>query len=109
MLRTTLAAILIGIAFNASAQDAAPVTATDTVPETEAACVDAAGRWERAGLARQFLCILPTPDAGQACDTADDCTGFCLAETGTCSVEAPIFGCFDVKDLDGAALTLCVD
>ncbi|MCB1338703.1 MAG: hypothetical protein KDK10_15035 [Maritimibacter sp.] len=100
------AVILSAWAAQAGAQEA---PAAETVPETEPACAAAGGRWERAGLARQTLCILPTADAGQACETAADCSGFCLAETGTCSAEAPIFGCFDVKDLDGATLTLCVD
>jgi len=79
------------------------------VPETEGACLDAGGRWERGGLGGRLLCFLPTPDAGKACTTADDCTGFCLAETGSCSAETPMFGCFTIVDLDGAEPTLCID
>ena len=79
------------------------------VPETEAACRDAGGRWERGGLAGQLLCFLPTPDAGKACTSAEDCTGFCLAETGACSPETPLFGCFALLDLDGSEVTICID
>lgn len=88
---------------------AAGQTLEGVVPETEAACVDAGGRWERGGLAGRLLCVLPTPDAGKACTTAEDCTGFCLAQTGTCSTESPMFGCFAIVDLDGAAVTICID
>lgn len=79
------------------------------VPETDASCRDAGGRWERGGLAGRFLCFLPTPDAGRACTTAQDCSGFCLAETGTCSTESPMFGCIAIFDLDGAEVTICID
>ena len=52
-------------------------------------------------------------DAGKACQAAEDCSGFCLvetgAETGTCSPETPMFGCFAYVDLDGAEVTLCID
>ena len=78
-------------------------------PETEPACVEAGGRWATGGIAQQPLCFLPTPDAGAACTRADDCTGFCLAETGTCSPETPRFGCFALLDLDGAEVTICID
>jgi len=84
-------------------------TLDDVVPETEAACLDAGGRWDRGGLAGQLLCFLPTPDAGKACTVAEDCSGFCLAETGTCSTETPLFGCVAIFDLDGAEVTLCID
>ncbi|MCB1358492.1 MAG: hypothetical protein KDK53_19045 [Maritimibacter sp.] len=101
--------LLCGPALNPGlAQDTA-----GTVPETEGACLDAGGRWERGGLGGQLLCFLPTPDAGQACSAADDCSGFCLVEsgteTGTCSAETPMFGCFSYVDLDGAEVTLCID
>lgn len=84
-------------------------TADDAVPETEAACVEAGGRWERGGVTGQLLCFLPTPDAGKACTTAEECSGFCLAETMTCSAETPMFGCFAIIDLDGAEVTICID
>lgn len=80
-----------------------------TPPETEAACLDAGGRWALGGLSGRPLCFLPTPDAGQACTTGADCTGFCLAETRTCTEVTPYFGCFGMIDLDGYEATLCVD
>lgn len=92
-----------------------PVLAQDAgaPPETESACAVAGGRWERGGLGGQYTCFLPTPDAGKACRAAEDCSGFCLlesgAETGTCSAETPMFGCFAYVDLDGAEVTLCID
>jgi len=101
MARVFLAVMLAWLALPAAGQD--------VIPGTEADCIDAGGRWDRGGLARQFLCFLPTPDAGEACETADDCTGYCLAETLTCSTETPMFDCFAVRDLDAAVVTLCVD
>lgn len=91
-----------------------PVSAQDAgAPETETACSDAGGRWDRGGLGGQFTCFLPTPDAGKACTAAEDCSGFCLVEsgagTGSCSAETPMFGCFAYVDLDGAEVTLCID
>lgn len=105
MIRWIATAMFIGCASAAVAQD----VAQDEAPMTEAACLEASGRWERAGLAWQPQCILPTPDAGEACETAADCTGYCLADTRTCSAETPLFGCIPMLDLDGAAVTLCID
>ena len=54
-------------------------------------------------------CAMATPDAGKACGKASDCTGFCLAETMTCSALSPLFGCLDVVMDDGQTAGLCVD
>lgn len=105
MHRLILSAVVAGAAVAAQAQ-----VAPDLVrPETEGACLDAGGTWAYGGLSGHPLCFLPTPDAGQACTTAADCTGFCLAETLTCTEVTPYFGCFDMIDLNGYEATLCVD
>ncbi len=78
-------------------------------PKTEAACREAGGRWAAGGMRHRHLCFLPTPDAGKSCTAAGDCTGVCLAETGTCSAETPRFGCFAIFASDGARRTICVD
>ena len=101
-----LGAVLAALAGPVLAQ-AGPVEAE--VPETEAACLDAGGRWAVGGLQQRPLCFMPTADAGKACTAAEDCTGFCLAETRTCSSEMPMFGCFALLYLDGAEVTICID
>ncbi len=106
MRRLFLSILLAGLAVPGLIQ---AQTSDLEVPESEAACVEAGGRWARGGIAGLPLCFLPTPDAGKACTTAEDCTGFCLAETGTCSAESPLFGCFALFDLDGAEVTICID
>jgi hypothetical protein len=55
------------------------------------------------------LCGVPNPDAGQACRTANDCSGHCLAETMSCSPVDPKIGCFDIVTDDGKITGLCVD
>lgn len=106
MIRMTLTILLAGLVFTGPARAQA---LDEAVPETETGCLEAGGRWDRGGLAGQFLCFLPSPDAGKACTTAEDCSGFCLVETGTCSPETPLFGCFAIRELDGAEVTLCID
>ncbi len=101
MRRLILGVLLAGLAM--------PGLAQTEPPETEAACLEAGGRWAIGGLAGGSLCFLPTPDAGQACTKAEDCSGFCLAETGACSPETPLFGCFALLDLDGAEMSICID
>ncbi|CUH85926.1 hypothetical protein [Thalassovita mediterranea] len=78
-------------------------------PAARATCQAQGGTYQIGGLARQYVCFRPQPDAGQACRTENDCTGFCLAETKQCSAQTPIFGCFDLLDADGRQQTICID
>ncbi len=76
---------------------------------TQAACEAAGGTYGRFGLARVYICQLPTEDGGQACMTAADCTGLCLAETMTCSKVVPLFGCHAIVTDAGTRVTICID
>ena len=78
-------------------------------PQTSASCLAAGGTWDRGGLSGRYLCLLPEPDAGQSCRTAQDCSGFCMAETRTCSAVSPQFGCFEFLDDTGQRIGLCID
>lgn len=87
--------------------DGPPDTSMSAADRAE--CEAAGGSVGRGGLLPDEICYKPTPDAGKACKTADDCSGFCLAETMTCSKVTPQFGCFDFIDAAGAKQSICVD
>ena len=75
----------------------------------EAACVADCGMYRLAGAFMQYLCIKPTPDAGQSCRKESDCNSFCLAETKTCAPVTPMFGCQLILLEDGTEAEICVD
>ncbi len=54
-------------------------------------------------------CVRNTPDAGKACSQASDCTGFCLAESRTCSPKTPFFGCHTLLVENGQEVEICID
>lgn len=54
-----------------------------------------------------YACVMPTGDAGRACDEASDCEGLCLARSGTCAPITPIYGCQEVFTARGHRETLC--
>ncbi len=56
----------------------------------------------------QFVCQMPTPDAGADCTSSADCTGHCLADGQVCTPSMPYFGCYDTYE-NGQIATLCVD
>jgi len=84
-------------------------TPDDTRPQTQAACLEAGGRWAPGGLWPEPLCFLPNPDAGKGCSKASDCAGACLSESRTCSPESPRFGCYGYLDEAGDEVVICVD
>lgn len=75
----------------------------------QAACEAHGGTYGHGGLSPDFLCFLPTPDAGKSCSAAADCSGACLADTRTCSKVTPKFGCYGFLDEQGQVLEICVD
>ena len=85
------------------------LAALPAMAETEATCIAQGGTWGAAGLMPDPICILPTPDAGQACDSGDDCASLCLAETRQCAPTTPFFGCHATLQPDGTEVTLCID
>lgn len=73
------------------------------------ACEAKGGRYEVGGRAQTLICFTPLPDAGEACETATDCAGFCLSETKQCSSVTPQFGCIPHLDETGREQVICID
>jgi hypothetical protein len=86
-----------------------PAETPQSRPTDRAACTAAGGSWERGGMLGNYICFRPEPDAGQSCKAAKDCSGFCMADSGTCSVISPQFGCFEFLDDAGQPMGLCLD
>lgn len=55
-----------------------------------------------------WTCAMPEPDAGKACTNSKECSGWCLAESRTCSPVRPYFGCHQLYE-NGQIQALCVD
>lgn len=96
------------------------------MPKTEAACRARNGRWGRAGLFPQPICVLPTADAGRLCADRNECEGLCLADptpdqrrrvaaresietTGRCTPRRPVFGCMYIVAEGRVRGRLCAD
>ncbi|MBB96822.1 MAG: hypothetical protein CML68_19765 [Rhodobacteraceae bacterium] len=54
-------------------------------------------------------CVMPQPDAGQACTGAADCGGVCLADTRTCAPWVPLIGCYGIHEAGQPDIYLCND
>ena len=52
-------------------------------------CIGSAGCYSKGGIPMRGICMIPTSDAGDDCDSSEDCEGQCVIpenETdGTCS------------------------
>lgn len=98
---------------------AAGPTATDVPPvreepprvlgPEELACVKKGGQWSVAGKAGGMSCVHMMRDAGKSCRKKSDCEGDCLARSNTCAPIAPLFGCNEILQDNGAMVTLCID
>lgn len=75
----------------------------------EAKCLKSGGLWADAGKSGAKSCIWHTRDAGKACSRQTQCEGYCLARSHTCAPITPMFGCNDILQADGRAVTLCLD
>ncbi len=64
---------------------------------------------DHGGMVGGEICYKPTPDGGQSCRKASDCSGACMADTRTCSKVTPQFGCFELLDDRGQKVGLCID
>lgn len=54
-------------------------------------------------------CIRQTGEGAKRCTRQTDCTGQCLARSGTCSPVTPLFGCNEILQADGRRATLCIE
>ncbi|MES2667362.1 MAG: hypothetical protein V4712_14785 [Pseudomonadota bacterium] len=73
------------------------------------ACEKKGGNWGLAGKSGASTCITPTGEGTKQCRRQTDCTGSCLARSGTCAPYAPLFGCNEILQADGSRVTLCID
>lgn len=101
-----------------AAPNAAPTGSPPPVAQTEGACQQQGGQWQRLGRAQQPTCIVPYADAGKSCRDSRECQGLCQTAThqpnrdiqGTCAASsAAVFGCYaEVRDGRTRGV-LCVD
>ncbi|MES2432963.1 MAG: hypothetical protein V4586_03965 [Pseudomonadota bacterium] len=92
----------------APAPPVAEVPARVLGPE-ELACVKKGGQWSVAGKAGGMSCVRMMRDAGKSCHKKSDCEGDCLARSNTCAPIAPLFGCNEILQDNGAMVNLCID
>ncbi|WP_058835312.1 hypothetical protein [Luteimonas abyssi] len=115
LLSFSLLCLLVACATPVEPTSRNATSATDVT--TQADCAARGGEWKQLGRAPVQQCLLPTSDAGKACNDGTQCEGLCLAADGasdgtmaegTCSVDTNVFGCQTRID-GGTATTLCVD
>lgn len=99
---------------SASAETVAAPAAAPVVPQAEKsaaqiACEKKNDFWATAGKSGAQSCIKRTRDGGKRCKKASQCSGSCLARSGTCSPYDPLFGCNEIFQADGSRVTLCID
>lgn len=98
-----------GTAADAALAEDAPA---DPVVIKTAAQLDCEARgriWSvMAGGAAAF-CQTPTRDSGKSCRASTDCSGYCLAQSGTCAPVTPMLGCHDILNEAGRMLTQCIN
>ncbi|MEY4983310.1 MAG: hypothetical protein RIR62_1576 [Pseudomonadota bacterium] len=98
----------------AAAADAPAATPQDAPPPApksaaQLACEGDGGTWARAGGSVAMTCFRPTRDGGQSCRRESDCSTLCLARSRSCAPLTPLFGCHEVLQDNGSAVTLCLD
>ena len=73
----------------------------ETMDAARHACMGHGGAWKRVCLAQEYRCVIPYPDAGQACSDSSECKGQCLIDlTDKCD---PGSGCSHVKVPDAGS------
>ena len=73
------------------------------------ACKKKGGRYIKTGSGDLRACVKVTGEEGKSCKRETDCTGSCLARSGTCAPVKPLFGCNEILQADGRRVTLCLD
>lgn len=105
-------AALVAVGLLAACQpepEGLPPVGAELVALQQARCEAEGNIWGRAGAEGAFVCFRRTRDAGARCTRATDCSGACLARSGTCSPLDPLIGCQEVLTDTGARAMLCVD
>ena len=107
-------ALLASIAMPLAAQPAPVATPVATEPEPpksaeQLLCEKSKGQWLSAGDSGANYCASLTRDGGKQCHRKGDCQGQCLARSGTCAPIMPLYGCNDILQQDGGAVTMCIN
>lgn len=89
-------------------EEAAPPPPPPLSPEA-LACQRRGGEYRGTGSGNLKACIKPTGEGGKSCTKETDCTGVCLARSGTCAPVTPLFGCNEILQADGRRVTLCIE
>lgn len=72
-------------------------------------CTRDGGVLSAAGRGGSLVCLRETRDAGRQCRAAGDCSGECLARSGTCAPVVPLLGCHEVFLADGRVSRQCLE
>lgn len=72
-------------------------------------CIAAGGEVRRGGRLGLEFCAERSPQAGQACSRASDCSSWCDATSRTCAPYNDPFGCRSFLDEAGQPVEICVD
>ncbi len=97
-----------------------------SIPQNEADCIEAGGRWGNIGLATYESCNLPTSDGGKICSDRSECESECIAEltseqkemvqnddyietTGKCYEYQTVVGCRAFVEDGKVTYIICID
>lgn len=113
-IRRVMTVVLCSFLLLGCQEDGLGVSESETaVPDILAverkACERRGGNWALTPGKNAFACFLQTRDANKRCDSADDCSGLCLARSRTCAPVDPLFGCHEILTSEGVRQTLCVE
>ncbi|WP_370206204.1 MULTISPECIES: hypothetical protein [Rhodobacterales] len=89
--------------------DDSPPPADRLAPDARAQCEAAGGQVMIAGLSGNEMCATRSPQAGESCSVASDCSSYCDADTRTCATYNYPFGCYAFLAEDGERVDICVD
>ncbi|MBN2631641.1 MAG: hypothetical protein JXR75_14010 [Rhodobacteraceae bacterium] len=90
-------------------ETAAPAAPVAVKTAAQLACEKRRGVWSSTGAGKAAFCQTPTRDGGKSCRASSDCSGYCLAKSGTCAPVSPMLGCHDILDDAGRMLTQCIN
>lgn len=115
---TETAAEVEAAAAGSEAVDATGAAAESPAKETpppppkspeQLACERKGGTWSSAGGSGIKACVRRTRDGGKQCVNGTQCEGDCLARSQSCSPIAPLFGCNEILQDNGARVTQCIE
>lgn len=78
-------------------------------PPEQLACEKNGGTWATTGTSGAQACVRRTRDGGKQCSNGRQCEGDCLARSRSCSPIAPLFGCNEILQDNGARVNQCLE